>query len=220
MGRHGHYQGACGSSQAVSLPVMRSNGAALPLLVAQRRLCFWSSRHCARCVSTCMVVPICLPECPCCSVAMPLMCLRACVPMMPQVLPLWSSPSPPPSPSSPCMRALLSPAPLSTSALIPGALRVAVPAFASPERPRVPVYLSCGPPAQSRCGTPQCLLPAHCDACQTVVLAHRSVPTLYKIWHPKVSGVPYTKPICAYYSNGCRPSNTKTVRTYKVETYS
>jgi hypothetical protein len=136
MGRHGHYQGACGSSQAVSLPVMRSNGAALPLLVAQRRLCFWSSRHCARCVSTCMVVPICLPECPCCFVAMPLMCLRACVPMMPQVLPLWSSPSPPPSPSSPCMRALLSPAPLSTSALIPGALRVAVPAFASPERPR------------------------------------------------------------------------------------
>ena len=39
------------------------------------------------------------------------------------------------------------------------------------------------------------LLPAHRDACQTVVLAHRSVPTLYKIWHLKVLGVPYTKPI-------------------------
>ena len=42
------------------------------------------------------------------------------------------------------------------------------------------------------------LLPAHRDACQTVVLAHRSVPTLYKIWHLKVSGVPYTKPISVY----------------------
>ena len=89
----------------------------------------------------------------------------------------------------------------------------------TPEGPGV--YLSRGPPAQSGCGTPRYrLLPAHRDACQTVVLAHRSVPTLYKIWHLKVSGVPYTKPICAYYSNGCRPSNTKTVRTYKVETYS
>ena len=64
------------------------------------------------------------------------------------------------------------------------------------------------------------LLPAHRDACQTVVLAHRSVPTLYKIWHLKVLGVPYTKPICEQYTNGCRPSNTKTVRTYTVETYS
>merc|ERR1711965_1131186 len=44
------------------------------------------------------------------------------------------------------------------------------------------------------------LLPAHRDACQTVVLAHRSVPTLYKIWHLKVLGVPYTKPICEQYT--------------------
>ena len=37
---------------------------------------------------------------------------------------------------------------------------------------------------------------APCRVCQTVVLAHRSVPTLYKIWHPKVLGVPCTKPTC------------------------
>ena len=49
----------------------------------------------------------------------------------------------------------------------PSGPQVAVPALASPERLRVPVYMSRGPPAQSGCGMPHGL-PAGTRVCQGV----------------------------------------------------